>query len=261
MKKLIRKLIPLLPKGKTLAINLTLKLFGRKVNDIIRVDNRNFYIDQLNDLNRSLFFLGQYEPEITKFIKQIISQHSISGGWTALDIGANFGWYSTLFAQYGAKVYAFEASRQIADQLTKTIAANYFNFKPTLEIMAIGDQVKSISCFYSEEQGNSNLSEMTECTSVESVLMTDLDSYVEKNNIGKIDFIKCDIDGAELLFLEGAKKVLAKKPAMIIEWVYNQEEILKELAQYGYKFILIESNTMIDPANPPKGVAGNLYCY
>mgnify|MGYP001602231200 CR=1 FL=1 len=77
MRKLIRKVIRYLPKGKTLAINSTLALFGRDYNGIIKVDDRKFYIRKLNDLNRSLFFLGEYEPKITEFVNKVISNNFI----------------------------------------------------------------------------------------------------------------------------------------------------------------------------------------
>ena len=82
------------------------------------------------------------------------------------------------------------------------------------------------------------------------IRMTSLDRYVEKNNIKKVNFIKCDIDGAEVLFLRGARKTLAsEKPIVIIEahergqraQGHSCQEIFAELRQFGYKFFSLDN--------------------
>lgn len=257
MIKIIRKIIPHLPRGKTLTINLALKLFGKDFNDTIEVDGRKFYISELNNMNRSLFFLGERDMNLTNFVKNIIKD--FKGDWTAIDLGANFGWYSTLFAQYGAKVYAFEIAKEIHEDLIKTVALNEFDIRP--ERVAIGDRISSMPYYYSKKEGNANLSKDKIISSDASMVgMITLDSYFERKNIPKADFIKCDIDGAELLFLEGAKKVLSTHPKMIIEFVYNQRQLLKKLLEYGYtSFWAIQSNKYITLETAD--IKDDIYCW
>jgi hypothetical protein len=46
--------------------------------------------------------------------------------------------------------------------------------------------------------------------------MVTLDSFIEKNKIGEINFIKADIEGAELTMLKGAGKIFEQsRPPML----------------------------------------------
>jgi FkbM family methyltransferase len=61
-----------------------------------------------------------------------------------------------------------------------------------------------------------------------------LDSWIEKNKLKKIDFIKLDVEGSELQVLKGAKNVLKKyKPIMVME--FN-----------SYCYILFQNKTPMD---------------
>ena len=60
----------------------------------------------------------------------------------------------------------------------------------------------------------------------------DLDTYVARNNLPRVDFIKLDIEGAELDMLHGAKKTITRcKPKMAIS-AYHKPEDLWTLANY-----------------------------
>lgn len=71
-----------------------------------------------------------------------------------------------------------------------------------------------------------------------------LDDYTANNNIHRIDFVKCDIEGAELLALRGMKMTLKKhKPKMLLEindnWTkafeYTSCDLIVFLKEVGYK--------------------------
>ena len=76
-----------------------------------------------------------------------------------------------------------------------------------------------------------------------------LDDYVAQKNIQKISFIKCDVEGAEYLVLQGGRKILTDhRPELFLEiteeWCtkfnYKPLDILKYLDQLnyvGYQFI------------------------
>ena len=86
--------------------------------------------------------------------------------------------------------------------------------------------------------------------------MMTLDHYIEKNNIAKADFIKCDIDGAEVPFLRGARRTFAsKKPVILIEVSTNHQEahghlpreIFEELNMLGYSFFSLHNKRKLKP--------------
>ncbi|MDR2600473.1 MAG: FkbM family methyltransferase, partial [Oscillospiraceae bacterium] len=60
----------------------------------------------------------------------------------------------------------------------------------------------------------------------------DLDSFVNENNLPRIDFIKADIEGAERYMLMGAKQVLkdfAPKLSLCKYHLPDDSKVLKEL--------------------------------
>ncbi|MBR4153211.1 MAG: FkbM family methyltransferase [Selenomonadaceae bacterium] len=60
----------------------------------------------------------------------------------------------------------------------------------------------------------------------------DLDTYVKRNNLPRVDYIKLDIEGAELEMLHGAAKTITRcKPKMAIS-AYHKPEDLWTLATY-----------------------------
>ena len=83
--------------------------------------------------------------------------------------------------------------------------------------------------------------------------MTTLDQYIQKNAVQKIDFIKCDVDGAEVRFLKGARKTIStQKPIIIIEASSEHGrdscyEIFTELSKADYAFFSLHYKRMFRP--------------
>jgi len=77
-----------------------------------------------------------------------------------------------------------------------------------------------------------------------------LDDFINKKKI-KIDFIKCDVEGAELFVFLGAKKVLLEhKPIIFCEMLrkwckkfkYHPNEIILLFYKLGYKCFYINNS-------------------
>ena len=51
---------------------------------------------------------------------------------------------------------------------------------------------------------------------VEEVESVTLDQYCSSHQISRVDFIKCDVESSELLFLEGAKKTLRRNTPVVL---------------------------------------------
>ncbi len=225
---LSRFFITRIPKGKSRAIVLALKLFGSNFNDVITTrDGRKFYINKITAVNRDLFFLNNYESFETELVKKIVKT-----GDYVLDIGSSFGWYSTLMSRLvgdSGKVFAFELVPEIVDECKKNIHLNNLNNNITVENIALGEKEGEVKYVYSENVGLGNLRAGTFRGSKlwperAGFIMT-LDNYLEKHGINRVDFIKCDIDGAEVPFLKGANRTLtSRRPIIIIEvsdWAQN----------------------------------------
>ena len=80
--------------------------------------------------------------------------------------------------------------------------------------------------------------------STQQIKCQTLDQFVISNKIPKVDLIKCDVEGAELLVLKGSENVIKKyHPVLILEiesrhtqqYNYEPEDLLTLLCQYGYR--------------------------
>ena len=77
---------------------------------------------------------------------------------------------------------------------------------------------------------------------VNSITLSDI---VSTNNLTKVDFIKCDIEGGELAILKDKSFFNRFKPKMIIETHFVDNEmttnkIINGLREYGYTCRLIK---------------------
>jgi len=84
------------------------------------------------------------------------------------------------------------------------------------------------------------------------IKVTAIDKFVERNNLSKVDFIKMDIEGAELKALEGGEGTIKKfKPKLAI-CVYHRGDDILEIPEYikslgsDYKLYLKHNSTGMD---------------
>ena len=91
----------------------------------------------------TVYFSGKYETGTTNILKKIISKDNI-----LFDLGANYGWYTTLFARLAPKGYchAFEPVPWIFKSLEINCQINSIN-NIFLNQMALGDSKKEIEMF------------------------------------------------------------------------------------------------------------------
>jgi FkbM family methyltransferase len=78
-----------------------------------------------------------------------------------------------------------------------------------------------------------------------------IDTYCKENNIEKIDYLKIDVEGAEMMVLEGAKEMLKTNKIIAGQFEIGstlddagikKEDIFSYLQNYGYEFNTSLSN-------------------
>ncbi len=161
---------------------------------------------------------------------QIVRPDSI-----CLDLGANVGMVTLALSILCPKghIYAFEASAATAEALKHTAEANRLK-NVTVEHTILGRENEEIRFFDIPGVSTSSFAISKESDKTVHVLAypyTDkesnvtvartksVDQIVRELNIPRIDFIKIDVEGAELDVLEGAKETLARfKPIVVMEF-------------------------------------------
>jgi len=183
-------------------------------------------------------------------------------GDTVIDIGANFGLY-TLYSSLcvGKKgwVHAFEPQKQAYRWLTENIHLNNQKNITTNQV-ALGDTISTVKLYSYEgiDVGYSSLAKQYRGTpSVQTCPMTTLDKYISSiHHIKNVDFIKCDIEGAELLaFRGGVKTIESSQPIILFECVdeftrnfgYSSEDLFHFLTAREYTIYVTDFNRLAIP--------------
>lgn len=171
------------------------------------------------------------------------------GAEVVFDIGANIGWYSLHIAQQEpqARVYAFEPVPTTHERLLINLARNVAGNRVTPVKDGLTDAPGAFDMFVPATSGSpaASLSELHpgEGSRRVSCRFTTLDEFVDDNAIDRLDFLKCDVEGAELRVLKGGAKSLARfRPAIVIELLrkwsaafgYHPNDVLDLFAALGY---------------------------
>jgi len=139
---------------------------------------------------------------------------AIRPGMTAFDIGANVGAYSLLLGQWvGASgaVYAFEPAPVAFDGLTRHIRLNALDPIVTPIRSAVGAAATTARLVVGSTAGESRLagSQDVGATTVD-VAVTTIDEFCARRQLTP-DFIKIDVEGAELDVLRGARDTIGRQ--------------------------------------------------
>lgn len=193
-------------------------------------DGRRFSLNLTEEMHKSVFFLGEYERAVTDVIAAVVRRDDI-----CLDIGANFGWYTTLLSRLcsDGEIHAFEPMPDIFSELeqTRKLAGEPKNIH--LNNLALGDENRLIDLYRFTEMssGFSSFSaDGKDNFQTFSVPMMTLDSYLTDKKINDVNFVKLDIEGAELMFLRGATKLFKQSTPPI----FMAEMALATTKSFGY---------------------------
>tara|TARA_R110001592_G_C13189203_1_gene752166 strand:+ start:3381 stop:4754 length:1374 start_codon:yes stop_codon:yes gene_type:complete len=207
-----------------------------------------------------------FEDEI-HFVRNFIKP-----GMIALDIGANYGLYSTAIAKNlgeKGKLWCFEPTPNTAKALRSTIEKN--NLKKQVEIIEAGlsDHIGTATFYLSPNaELNSLTSENTTSSESLTINLLTLDQCKQDHNWKTIDFIKLDAEGEEANILKKASKTLEEcSPLIMFELKHGKEinhSLIDDFKRLGYApYYLISSLGILAPlnlSNPVDGFLLNLFC-
>jgi FkbM family methyltransferase len=196
---------------------------------------------RLNPRTGRAYFEGQVEPEV-----QAALQKYLRPGMTFYDVGANIGFFSLLAARLvgpQGHVVAFEADPEIAARLREQVTRNS-SAPITVEEKAVWSSSNPVSFVradanISPDRGLGHvITTVGDDTSPGTIRVggVSLDDYVAASI--EPDFIKCDVEGAEVAVFRGAQKLLSgKKPAILCEMhsEENHRVLTEEFTRLGYR--------------------------
>ena len=188
--------------GKKIPFIKTINRFIISHLGTIEIQGNKMFLGSSADL---LISRGVYEPFETDIVKKEVKKGDI-----VLDLGANVGYYTLLFAKLvgkNGKVFAFEPDPTNFSTLKKNVEINGYK-NVVLVQKAVSNKTGDIHLYLSSSVSNTiyNRHDGSKSIEIESVR---LDDYF-KNVDFKIDFIKMDIEGAEGGAVQGMMNLLKR---------------------------------------------------
>lgn len=187
-----------------------------------------------------------YEKNDTQMMYNLVKNNSI-----IFDIGANIGWYSIGLGKNkkNVTVYSFEPIPTVFENLRSNLKLN--NLK-NVKLFNHGfyNKNKKISFYYyPDASGYSSNTPFPGKKGFEKVQcdLKILDEFVNKQKISKIDFIKCDVEGAEFFVFKGGMKTIEQfKPIILSEisrinqskFSYHPNDLIQFFKEKGYDCFL-----------------------
>lgn len=191
-----------------------------------------------------------YEPEETAVMDLLTARARC-----ILDVGANIGWYTARWARRlpEAQIHAFEPMPVSYRYLQRNVAANGVGAQVTLYNYGLSDSAGSFEFFISPTAGTNaslkNVAGDADASAVVGLTLT-MDQWVANQRV-QPDFIKCDVEGAELLVFRGGHRTLSEmRPVVFTELLrkwskpfgYHPNDVLDYFAELGYVCFAIGRN-------------------
>lgn len=179
----------------------------------VLANGRPFWVDRDDSLG--ILANGVFEPE-----ESLLCQSLIRPGDRVLDVGANAGYFSVLFAECLGSAGVIHAFEPDPDNFA-LLSANTKDFadagRIVLHKLALSNQAGIASLFKSKDNvGMHRLYESVCCEGLISVKASRGDAL----GLAPVDFIKIDIEGYEPFALQGLETTLQNSPEVKIlcEW-------------------------------------------
>lgn len=193
----------------------------------------------------NVYYGDGYESDISAIATRIVRPDDV-----VMDIGAGFGWYTTLFARRLSplgSVHAFEPVPTTYQRLLENVALNAVEDRVIANRVAIGDMSGTVVVHVFRDQSFALASTSSlgqdDYDAVEAPIVQ-LGSYLRERNIQRVNLIKCDVEGCELKVLTGCAALLSAEdpPIIMIElnaktsaaFGFTKEDLVRNIESYGY---------------------------
>lgn len=223
-----------------LFLNLRKELDVRTYRVVALRSGEKMKCDPFDAVGRALFREGVFEPETLTLFERLVPV-----GGVVLDVGAHVGQYAIRASSLvgpGGRVHAFEPDTRTMAVLKGNIRRNGLK-NVALHSCCLSDRPGEAT-FYSARSDNVGGASLRPNPSSSgysrSVQVSTLDAVAASEP--RIDLVKIDVEGAELLVLRGAQAALElHRPCLIVElsvnsspFGYTSGELVAWLDAHGY---------------------------
>ena len=209
------------------------------------------------NLNRAMFYLGARGLGLLNYSSDRLSGEKIAvemlvpsvGQPVIFDVGANEGtWIARILKKNkNAIVHAFEPQSELAAQISRKFPHVYMNN------VAVGDQPGMLELFdYREGAGSQHATLVPRViedihggiSRHSTVSVVRLDDYCREKEIGRIDFLKIDVEGYECRVLRGAAGLIRAKQVGVIQFEFNEMNIKERVLFKDFYDLLADAYSL-----------------
>jgi len=186
------------------------------------------------------YWLGSYEIG-----KRALFVRSIPAGGVVYDLGANVGYYTLLASVLTGprgKVFAFEPLPRNLEYLRRHLSLNRIENAAVIEA-AVADRSGTVRF---EQDASTSKGRIGAEGGLEARSIA-LDERIDEGKLPRPDVLKIDIEGAELLALQGVRKALANSHPMIFLSTHSgkvHKDCVSFLAALGYRVVPIDGRPL-----------------
>jgi FkbM family methyltransferase len=189
---------------------------------------------------------GAYEPRELAILSGLARNSKM-----IIDVGANIGWYAIQLSRIAGEkteVFCFEPVPSTNAKLARNVRLNGLEQRIRIFDFGLSDKVETAEFFLPDISGSvaasaRNLHPEEQVIRL-FVRLETLDDVAAREQIKHVDLIKCDVEGAELQVLRGARGVIERdNPVIFLEMLrkwsrqfdYHPNDIIQLLRQSGYR--------------------------
>lgn len=173
--------------------------------------------------SQEMIIFGENHPSTTAALRVLLPR-CFGAGALFYDIGANVGYFTHLSARLGARVIAIEPTAYHRRLLHLSLTINQLQHSVVVvprALTATATALTATACMDMDpvNAGNTYASVGKACRPEMLAKLTTLSRVIEKH--GPPELIKVDVEGFEILALQGGEELLAKSPPSVIVFEYN----------------------------------------
>ena len=213
-----------------------------------------FRLDLRDWIQSQLYYWSYhgYEQGVTRLMRRLLLSRPV-----VFDVGANVGYYTFLAAallEGRGWVHAFEPWDRVFRRLEDTTRRNRFD-NVVLNRVAVSDVDGMVTLHLprpdAEDEHLSNASLIrgfvAQATAVEVSAMR-LESYCRARRIERVDLLKVDAEGSELMVLRGLGELLGQwQPDLVLEVLEPRAASLEDLLRpLAYRRFLITDERLVE---------------
>jgi len=200
-------------------------LTGEPPVQLVRIrDDSYAYADMSDGFLRLIPIEGDFDADFFR-----LADAFLEAGGTFFDVGANYGLMSFgLAGRHGSSVdfHLFEPNAKLVDIIARSRQL-YPDMRCTVERSAVADEPGELRFSIVEDQaGVSHIATADEAGGIIVKAIT-LDGYFTDTGVKRVELLKLDVEGFELVVLRGAQESLRRRRVGAVYFEYFEKQLIR----------------------------------